>query len=69
MESDKLAELKRAIEIGLASGIAEPGTFARLRAKYNLPLSARDHLETIEISESDSSESLNRPRTNAKSSD
>jgi len=36
MESDKLAELKRAIEIGLASGIAEPDVFARLRHKHGL---------------------------------
>jgi len=33
----KLAALKAAIEVGLASGIAEPGVFSRIRDKHGLP--------------------------------
>ena len=34
---EKLAILKTAIDKGLASGIAEPGVFSRIRKKYGLP--------------------------------
>jgi antitoxin ParD1/3/4 len=34
---EKLAALRTAIDQGLASGIAEPGVFSRLRNKYGLP--------------------------------
>lgn len=34
---EKLAALRTAIDRGLASGIAEPGVFSRLREKYGLP--------------------------------
>ena len=33
----KLVALKSAIEVGLASGIAEPGVFDRIRQKHGLP--------------------------------
>jgi len=33
----KMAALRTAINKGLASGIAEPGVFERIRAKYDLP--------------------------------
>ena len=34
---EKLATLRAAIDKGLASGIAEPGVFSRIRKKYGLP--------------------------------
>jgi len=34
---EKLAALRAAIDKGLASGIAEPGVFSRIRKKYGLP--------------------------------
>ena len=34
---EKMAVLRAAIAEGLASGIAEPGVFERLRAEFNLP--------------------------------
>lgn len=34
---EKMAALRAAIDDGLASGIAEPGVFARIRKKYGLP--------------------------------
>jgi len=34
----KMAALKAAIEVGMASGIAEPGVFARIRERHGLPL-------------------------------
>jgi antitoxin ParD1/3/4 len=34
---EKLAVLRTAIDDGLASGIAEPGVFSRIRKKYGLP--------------------------------
>ena len=34
---EKLATLRVAIDKGLASGIAEPGVFSRIRKKYGLP--------------------------------
>lgn len=34
---EKLAALRAAIDEGLASGIAEPGVFSRIRKKYGLP--------------------------------
>jgi antitoxin ParD1/3/4 len=34
---EKLAILRVAIDKGLASGIAEPGVFSRIRKKYGLP--------------------------------
>ena len=34
---EKLAALRAAIDKGLASGIAEPGVFSRLRKKHGLP--------------------------------
>jgi antitoxin ParD1/3/4 len=34
---EKLAALRTAIDDGLASGIAEPGVFSRIRKKYGLP--------------------------------
>jgi antitoxin ParD1/3/4 len=34
---EKMAALRKAIDDGLASGIAEPGVFSRLRRKYGLP--------------------------------
>jgi antitoxin ParD1/3/4 len=34
---EKLAALRTAIDQGLASGIAEPGVFSRIRKKYGLP--------------------------------
>jgi antitoxin ParD1/3/4 len=39
----KFAALKTAIEEGLASGIAEPGVFERIRAKYDLPQRVTEH--------------------------
>lgn len=33
----KMTALRAAIDSGLASGIAEPGVFARLRERYGLP--------------------------------
>jgi hypothetical protein len=32
-----MAALRAAIDKGLASGIAEPGVFSRIRKKYGLP--------------------------------
>jgi antitoxin ParD1/3/4 len=34
---EKLAALRAAIDKGLASGVAEPGVFSRIRKKYGLP--------------------------------
>lgn len=34
---EKMAALRAAIDAGMASGIAEPGTFSRIREKYGLP--------------------------------
>jgi antitoxin ParD1/3/4 len=34
---EKMTVLRAAIEKGLASGIAEPGVFSRIRKKYGLP--------------------------------
>ena len=34
---ETLAALRAAIDAGLASGIAEPGGFSRIREKYGLP--------------------------------
>jgi antitoxin ParD1/3/4 len=34
---EKLAALRAAIDEGLASGIAEPGVFSRIRKKHGLP--------------------------------
>jgi antitoxin ParD1/3/4 len=34
---ERLAVLRTAIDDGLASGIAEPGVFSRIRKKYGLP--------------------------------
>jgi antitoxin ParD1/3/4 len=34
---EKMAALCAAIQVGLDSGVAEPGTFERIRQKYNLP--------------------------------
>ncbi|MGB7548258.1 MAG: type II toxin-antitoxin system ParD family antitoxin [Terracidiphilus sp.] len=34
---EKMAALRAAIDEGLASGVAEPGVFSRLRKKYGLP--------------------------------
>jgi antitoxin ParD1/3/4 len=34
---EKMAALRAAIDKGLASGIAEPGVFERIRKKYELP--------------------------------
>lgn len=36
-EEAKMAALRAAIDSGLASGIAEPGVFSRLRERYGLP--------------------------------
>ena len=33
----KMDALRAAIDLGLASGIAEPGVFSRVRQKYGLP--------------------------------
>jgi antitoxin ParD1/3/4 len=33
----KLAALRNAVDIGIASGIAEPGVFSRIRKKHGLP--------------------------------
>ena len=33
----KLAALRKAVDIGIASGIAEPGVFSRIRQKHGLP--------------------------------
>jgi len=33
----KMAALRVAIEEGIASGVAEPGAFSRVREKYGLP--------------------------------
>ena len=34
---EKMAALRASIDKGLASGIAEPGVFSRIRKKYGLP--------------------------------
>jgi antitoxin ParD1/3/4 len=34
---EKMAALRTAIDKGIASGIAEPGVFSRIRKKYGLP--------------------------------
>ena len=34
---EKMAGLRAAIDSGFASGVAEPGTFSRIRAKHGLP--------------------------------
>ncbi|MDE3188354.1 MAG: type II toxin-antitoxin system ParD family antitoxin [Acidobacteriota bacterium] len=34
---EKLAALRAAIDKGIASGIAEPGVFSRIRKKHGLP--------------------------------
>ena len=34
---ENMAALCAAIQVGLDSGVAEPGTFERIRQKYNLP--------------------------------
>ncbi len=34
---EKMTALREAIDKGLASGIAEPGVFSRIRRKYGLP--------------------------------
>ena len=34
---EKMTALRAAIDKGLASGIAEPGVFSRIRKKYGLP--------------------------------
>jgi antitoxin ParD1/3/4 len=34
---EKMAALRAAIDAGMASGIAEPGVFSRIRQKYGLP--------------------------------
>jgi antitoxin ParD1/3/4 len=36
----KLAALRSAIDIGMASGVAAPGVFSRIREKHGLPLRA-----------------------------
>ena len=33
----KLEALRNAVDIGIASGIAEPGVFSRIRQKHGLP--------------------------------
>ena len=33
----KMAALRTAIEIGIASGVARPGVFSRIRSKHGLP--------------------------------
>jgi len=33
----KMAALRAAIDVGMASGIAEPGVFSRIREKHGLP--------------------------------
>lgn len=33
----KLEALRNAVDIGIASGIAEPGVFSRIRKKHGLP--------------------------------
>jgi antitoxin ParD1/3/4 len=35
---EKLATLRTAIDRGMASGIAEPGVFSRVRRRYKLPV-------------------------------
>ena len=35
--AEKLAAIRAAIDKGLASGVAEPGVFSRIRKKYGLP--------------------------------
>jgi hypothetical protein len=68
MESDAIAALKSAIEAGLASGIAEPGVFGRLRAKHNLPIRRWEHHETLGITESDIPDAVNWARKDEESS-
>jgi Arc/MetJ-type ribon-helix-helix transcriptional regulator len=34
---EKTAALRSAIDRGLASGVAEPGVFSRIRSKHGLP--------------------------------
>ena len=36
-QEEKLAALRSAIDRGIASGLAKPGVFSRLRAKHGLP--------------------------------
>jgi antitoxin ParD1/3/4 len=36
----KLAAIRSAIDLGIASGVAAPGTFSRIREKHGLPLRA-----------------------------
>jgi len=36
-EEEKLRALRAAIKKGMASGIAEPGVFSRIRTKHGLP--------------------------------
>jgi antitoxin ParD1/3/4 len=36
-QEEKLAALRAAIDRGIASGVAEPGVFSRLRARHGLP--------------------------------
>jgi antitoxin ParD1/3/4 len=35
--AERMSTLRSAIEAGLASGIAQPGTFSRIRKKHGLP--------------------------------
>lgn len=34
---EQMTALRAAIQVGLDSGVAEPGVFERIRQKYNLP--------------------------------
>jgi antitoxin ParD1/3/4 len=36
-QEEKLAALRAAIDKGIASGLAKPGVFSRVRKKYKLP--------------------------------
>jgi antitoxin ParD1/3/4 len=36
-QEEKMAQLRRAIEKGFASGVAKPGVFARVRKRRGLP--------------------------------
>jgi antitoxin ParD1/3/4 len=37
-KAERMAALRHAIDRGLASGVAEPGVFARIRNKHGLPV-------------------------------
>jgi Arc/MetJ-type ribon-helix-helix transcriptional regulator len=36
-QEEKMAALRSAIDRGIASGVAKPGVFSRIRAKHGLP--------------------------------